>query len=88
MFAGRNGRSIGPAFGSGTYKAAFDKLCGVTSWRVHDLRRTARSLMSRAGVQTEIAERVLGHAQSELIEIYDRHHYQDEMAGALRSWLS
>jgi hypothetical protein len=28
--------------------------------------------MSRAGVQTEIAERVLGHAQGELIETYDR----------------
>ena len=82
VFAGRNG---GPTriFGSGTYKAAFDKLCGVTNWRIHDLRRTARSLMSRAGVQTEIAERVLGHAQGELIQIYDRHSYQDEMAAAL-----
>jgi integrase len=82
VFAGRNG---GPsaAFGSGTYKAAFDKLCGVTNWRLHDARRTARSLMSRAGVQTEVAERVLGHAQGELIQIYDRHSYQDEMAGAL-----
>ena len=82
VFAGRND---GPTamFGSGTYKAAFDKLCGVKDWRVHDLRRTARSLMSRAGVQTEIAERVLGHAPGGLIQIYDRHHYQDEMADAL-----
>ena len=40
-------------------------------------------LMSRAGVQTEIAERVLGHAQGELIEIYDQHTYQDEMAAVL-----
>jgi len=82
VFAGRNN---GPTamFGSGTYKTQFDKLCGVMNWRVHDLRRTARSLMSRAGVQTEIAERVLGHAQGELIQIYDRHHYQDEMADAL-----
>ena len=79
------GRKNGPTamFGSGTYKAAFDKLCGVKDWRVHDLRRTARSLMSRAGVQTEIAERVLGHAPGGLIQIYDRHHYQDEMADAL-----
>jgi integrase len=82
VFAGRNG---GPtsAFGAGQYKARFDELCGVTGWRIHDLRRTARSLMARAGVQTEIAERVLGHAQGELIQIYDRHHYQDEMADAL-----
>jgi integrase len=70
-------------FHGGVYKAQFDKLCGVVDWRVHDLRRTARSLMSRAGVQTEIAERVLGHAQGELIETYDRHSYEDEMAAAL-----
>jgi integrase len=31
-------------------------------WQLHDLRRTARSLMSRAGVRPDIAERVLGHA--------------------------
>jgi integrase len=82
VFAGRNN---GPTaiFGSGTYKAQFDELRGVTDWRVHDLRRTARSLMSRAGVQTEIAERVLGHTQGELIETYDRHTYEGEMAAAL-----
>ena len=31
-------------------------------WHIHDLRRTARSLLSRAGVQSEHAKRVLGHA--------------------------
>jgi hypothetical protein len=39
--------------------------------------------MSRAGIQTEIAERALGHTQGELIETYDRHSYEDEMAAAL-----
>ena len=34
-------------------------------------------------MQTEIAERVLGHAQDELIEIYDQYDYQSEMADAL-----
>jgi integrase len=83
VFAGRNNGGASGMFHGGVYKAQFDKLCGVTDWRVHDLRRTARSLMSRAGVQTEIAERVLGHAQGELIETYDRHSYEDEMAAAL-----
>jgi integrase len=78
-----SGRGEVPIASSGYHKAQFDELCGVTGWRIHDLRRTARSLMARAGVQTEIAERVLGHAQGELIQIYDRHHYQDEMADAL-----
>jgi integrase len=82
VFAGRNG---GPAakFGAGQYKAQFDKACGVIGWTIHDLRRTARSLMSRAGVQTEIAERVLG-SPGELIEIYDQYDYGTEMAAALK----
>ena len=40
--------------------------------------------MSRAGVQTEIAERILGHAQGERIEIYDQYDYVTEMADALK----
>jgi hypothetical protein len=39
--------------------------------------------MSRAGVQTEIAERVLG-SPGELIEIYDQYDYGTEMAAALK----
>jgi integrase len=82
VFAGRNGGGAA-TLGAGQYKEQFDKLSGVTDWRLHDLRRTARSLMSRAGVQSEVAERVLGHTQGELIEIYDRHDYAVEMAAAL-----
>lgn len=33
----------------------------MPSWRLHDLRRTAPSLMSRAKVPTDHAERALGH---------------------------
>lgn len=53
-------------------------------WKLHDLRRTARSLMSRAGVRPDIGERCLGHAVGGVEGIYDRHHYRDEMADALR----
>ena len=53
-------------------------------WTLHDLRRTARSLMSRAGVQPHIAERVLGHVQPGVAGIYDRHSYRDEKADALQ----
>ena len=83
VFAGRNGQPSA-AFDTGYYKAQFDQHSGVKNWRVHDLRRSARSLMAKAGVTTEIAERVLGHAQDELIQIYDRHDYQTEMADALK----
>ena len=52
-------------------------------WTVHDLRRTARSLLSRIGVNRDIAERVLGHQQQGVLAIYDRHKYEPEMADAL-----
>jgi integrase len=82
VFAGGNGKPSAK-FRTGRYKAEFDKLCGVTGWRIHDLRRTARSLMARAGVQTEVAEMVLGHARDELLQTYDRHSYDVEKADAL-----
>jgi len=52
-------------------------------WVLHDLRRTARSLMSRAGVKPDIAERVLGHAIPGIAGTYDRHSYGAEKADAL-----
>ena len=51
---------------------------------MHDLRRTARSLMSRAGVSGDHAERVMGHVIGGVEGIYDRHSYRDEKADALR----
>lgn len=52
-------------------------------WRVHDLRRTARSLMSRAKVDTDIAERCLGHALPGVRGVYDWHEYLDEKRNGL-----
>ena len=64
-------------------KAKFDAEAKIASWHLHDLRRTARSLMSRAGVPPHIAERVLGHAIAGVEGVYDRHAYADEKAAAL-----
>ena len=51
---------------------------------INDLRRTARSLLSRAGVRPDVAERVLGHAVGSNIEsIYDRHDWVAEKGDAL-----
>ena len=60
------------------------ELPGMPQWQLHDLRRTARSLMSRAGVLSEHAERVMGHAVGGVEGVYDRHAYVDEKAAALR----
>jgi integrase-like protein/Arm domain-containing DNA-binding protein len=63
-------------------KQRFDAQCGVSDWVVHDLRRTARSLMSRAGVNSDHAERCLGHVIGGIRGVYDRHRYHDEMLRA------
>jgi integrase len=71
-----------PIGGLARLKAKFDKACGVTGWTLHDLRRTARSLMSRAGVSADHAERCLGHVIGGVRSTYDRHEYYVEKAKA------
>lgn len=70
-----------PVSGFGYAKEALDRLMeaelarsGLTlkPWRTHDLRRTARTLLSRAEVPADIAERVLDHAIGGTRAIYDR----------------
>jgi len=63
-------------------KRRLDELSGTSGWQLHDLRRTARSLMSRAGVSTEVAEQTLGHVLPGVQGVYNRHRYIDEMAVA------
>ena len=83
VFAGLGARPIG---GLGRRMLAFDEQAGIAAnWTIHDLRRTARSLMSRAGVRPDIAERVLGHAIRCVEGVYDRHSYREEKAHALRA---
>ncbi len=84
------GRVHGQAFNSYSQgKAELDaklNLCTthkLPNWTLHDLRRTARSLMSRAGITSHIAERVLGHTIKGVEGTYDRHAYDDEKAHAL-----
>jgi len=67
-----------PIGGLTKLKRNFDKACGVSGWTLHDLRRTARTLMSRAGVADEVAERCLGHVIGGVRGTYDRHKYYDE----------
>jgi integrase len=64
------------------YKEELDKRSGVTGWVLHDLRRTARSLMSRAQVNPDHAERCLAHVIGGIRGTYDRYEYRDEKAHA------
>jgi integrase len=84
-FVFASARTEGPINGLAMMKRDFDaKLSGVEHFTIHDLRRTARSLMSRAGVSSEHSERVMGHAIAGVEGVYDRHKYSGEKAEALR----
>jgi integrase len=55
----------------------------LPNWTLHDLRRSARSLMSPAGVPSDHAERVLGHVIGGVRGTYDRYQYRTEKRDAL-----
>ena len=74
-----------PIGGFAQFKRRFDKASGTDGWALHDLRRTARSLMSRAGVPTDHAERCLGHVIGGARGVYDRHEYHREKAQAFEA---
>jgi integrase len=83
LFPGKGKSALG---GFTTRKDSFcAKLPPMPQWGLHDLRRTARSLMSRASVSRDVAERVLGHAMDGVEGVYDRHEYKEEKAHALRA---
>jgi integrase len=52
-------------------------------WTLHDLRRSARSLLARLKIPSEVAEKVLGHSIRGVEGTYNRHDYRDEKREAL-----
>jgi integrase len=80
-----------PILGNSKWKRSFEKevlaelrkadpKVSVERWTHHDLRRTARSLMSRAGCNPDHAERALGHVVGGARGVYDRHEFKAEKA--------
>jgi integrase len=55
-------------------------------WTNHDIRRTVRTRLSKCKVQTEVAERVIGHLPKGLRKVYDQYDYLDEKREALEAW--
>jgi integrase len=44
-----------------------------TKWTTHSLRKTARTLLSRTGVDRQVAEKCLGHIEGGIVGTYDHH---------------
>jgi integrase len=63
-------------------KKELDAVCKVDGWRLHDLRRTCRTLLGRAGVEADIAERCIGHLIGGARKVYDRYEYEAEKRAA------
>jgi hypothetical protein len=75
------------AFAKG--KRALDKRCGITGWRLHDLRRTIVSGMARLGVPPHVADKILNHQAgtiSGVAAVYQRHDFLLERKEALDRW--
>jgi integrase len=66
------------------------RLNGIGEWRLHDLRRTAATMMAdQLGILPHIIEAILNHVSGHragVAGIYNRARYQDEMRSALQKW--
>jgi len=78
-----------PIKGFGKIKDELDKRIAeirgrpLAPWTFHDLRRTARTMLAELGVDSEIAERVLGHTRGKIEDTYNHHKYLAEKSAAL-----
>ena len=70
-------------------KRVLDRLCAVSHWRLHDLRRTCVSGMARLGVAPHVADKILNHQTgtiSGVAAVYQRHEFLAERQAALDLW--
>jgi len=58
----------------------------VPDLRLHDLRRTAASLMTGMGIPRLTVKKILNHAERDVTAVYDRHSYDPEKRTALEAW--
>jgi len=58
----------------------------VADLRLHDLRRTAASLMTGMGISRLTVKKILNHAERDVTAVYDRHSYDPEKRTALEAW--
>ena len=77
-----------PLQGISSIKRRLDAASGVTGWVMHDLRRSARTNLSKLGVTRETAEACLNYigGRAGLVGTYDLHRYEDEIIAAWGRW--
>jgi integrase len=77
---------VRPVGGFSRAKEKLDELSTVSNYKLHDLRRTARSNFSALPFPDEVREAVLDHKPSGIRRVYDRHKWTTEMMALLTAW--
>ena len=84
------GHGAGGFSGWSRCKERLDQRVKLAEWRLHDLRRTAATVMAdRLGVLPHIVEAALNHVSGHragVAGIYNRAKYESEMRDALQRW--
>jgi integrase len=62
------------------------KASDLSDFTIHDLRRTAASHMSAAGISRLTIAKILNHKEREITAVYDRYGYGPEIRQALDVW--
>ena len=84
VFPARRGKTRFPHVSPDTLNAALSALPHkLEAFTVHDLRRSARTLLAALGVSSEVAERCLNHKLRGVEATYNRHDYFEERKQAL-----
>ena len=55
-------------------------------YEIRDLRRTARSTLSRLGIGQDVARKIMNHSLEGIDRVYDRHDYREKMAEAMLAY--
>lgn len=61
-------------------------LCGMESFSVHDLRRTMVSRLADMNVAPHVVEKMVNHAMTGVMAVYNRGQYLDERRAAFDLW--
>ncbi len=75
--------------GHGNGRPGGERSPALVPWRLHDIRRTGVSTLARLGVDSVVADKLLGHQAAKLrgvAAVYQRHTFADERARALETW--
>jgi integrase len=82
---------FGNGIGFSNWSRAQRRITGVAAWRLHDLRRTAVTMMAELGILPHIIEAIVNHVSGHragVAGIYNKAKYLDEMRIALEKWSS